>query len=102
MLCQHHAGRHQTDTNPHPACFNADDKERGTYYQCRVDTFKAFQQLRKEGKARAIGVSNFEVRELEQVFNATGEYPAVNQVVRPGLALTDSRVDRVSPNVSHV
>ena len=62
-----------------PACFVAGDK-RGTYYNCRIDTYKSFMNLQAQGKARAIGVSNWEIRDLEQLFNATGQRPAVNQI----------------------
>lgn len=79
LILMHHAGRHQTDTNPHPDCFDANDPE-GTYAKCRLDTFKSFLDLKARGKVRAVGVSNWEQRELEQVFNATGVWPSVNQI----------------------
>ena len=73
-----------------------------------IETWKSFIDIRKAGYARAIGVSNWEVRDLQQVssvsagraagdahrrralvqpspasyqaYEATGEYPAVNQI----------------------
>lgn len=78
LLLMHHAGRPQSETT-HPACFTADDP-RGTYYTCRIETYRSMMQLQSRGLVRAIGVSNWEVRELEQLFNATGQYPAVNQI----------------------
>ncbi|MFD4367112.1 aldo/keto reductase [Rhodococcus sp. NPDC058521] len=57
-----------------------------------VDTFKAFQQLKKDGKTRSIGVSNFTQAHLEQLIEGTGEVPAVNQVeLHPGLSQSDLR-----------
>ncbi|MFI7106273.1 aldo/keto reductase [Nonomuraea sp. NPDC050227] len=50
-----------------------------------VDTWKAFVRLREEGLARSIGVSNFTPEQIERVVDATGVWPAVNQVeLHPG------------------
>ena len=45
-----------------------------------LDTWKALEKLYAEGKARAIGVSNFLVHHLESVMKASSIVPAVNQV----------------------
>jgi 2,5-diketo-D-gluconate reductase A len=45
-----------------------------------VETWEALVELSGEGRARAIGVSNFEVEHLERIADATGVVPAVNQV----------------------
>lgn len=45
-----------------------------------VDTWRAMQQLRDEGRIKAIGVCNFGVEHLQRVHDETGEFPAVNQV----------------------
>jgi 2,5-diketo-D-gluconate reductase A len=45
-----------------------------------VETWQAFVELRDEGLARAIGVSNFQPDHLRRVIAATGETPAINQV----------------------
>jgi 2,5-diketo-D-gluconate reductase A len=45
-----------------------------------VDTWRAFVELQQEGLARAIGVSNFQPHHLEEIIEATGVTPAVNQV----------------------
>ena len=50
--------------------------ERNTF----VDTFKAFANLRDQGRIRSIGVSNFEPEHLRILVDATGIVPAVNQV----------------------
>ena len=45
-----------------------------------VETWKALIRLREEGKARSIGVSNFEGDYLDQIIAETGVTPALNQV----------------------
>ena len=57
-----------------------------------VDTFKAFIQLRDQGRIRSIGVSNFEPEHLDALVEATGVVPAVNQVeLYPRLPQTELR-----------
>jgi diketogulonate reductase-like aldo/keto reductase len=45
-----------------------------------VDTYKAFEKLYADGRAKAIGVSNFLPDHLEQLLKATSVVPAVNQI----------------------
>ncbi|QSE90179.1 aldo/keto reductase [Rhodococcus pseudokoreensis] len=45
-----------------------------------VDTFKAFQKIKADGRARSIGVSNFTPETLDRLIAETGEVPALNQV----------------------
>jgi len=45
-----------------------------------VDTWRAFVELRDQGKARSIGVSNFTPAQIEEVTEATGVPPVVNQI----------------------
>ena len=45
-----------------------------------VDTWKAFEKLYADGRARAIGVSNFTQRHLNRLFDETGVVPAINQI----------------------
>ncbi|WP_029040697.1 aldo/keto reductase [Cucumibacter marinus] len=45
-----------------------------------VETWKAMVQMQKDGKARSIGVSNFEKEHLERIIGETGVVPAVNQI----------------------
>lgn len=47
-----------------------------------VETWRALVELRESGRARSVGVSNFQVPHLERVIGETGEVPAVNQVER--------------------
>ena len=45
-----------------------------------VETWKAFVRLRDEGRAKSIGVSNFEEDHLRRLVDETGVVPAVNQI----------------------
>jgi 2,5-diketo-D-gluconate reductase A len=45
-----------------------------------VETWRAFEKIASDGKARAIGVSNFQVPHLERLAAETGTVPAVNQI----------------------
>jgi 2,5-diketo-D-gluconate reductase A len=45
-----------------------------------VETWETFVELREEGRARSIGVSNFQPAHLRRVIAETGETPAINQV----------------------
>ncbi|MGW7288832.1 aldo/keto reductase [Streptomyces sp. NPDC054847] len=45
-----------------------------------VDTYKAFEKILADGRAKAIGVSNFRVEDLERLIGETSVVPAVNQV----------------------
>jgi 2,5-diketo-D-gluconate reductase A len=45
-----------------------------------VATWKTLEEFRREGRARSIGVSNFEVAHLERLAGASDVAPAVNQI----------------------
>jgi 2,5-diketo-D-gluconate reductase A len=45
-----------------------------------VETYRALETIRAEGRARSIGVSNFQVAHLERLMAETDVVPAVNQV----------------------
>lgn len=45
-----------------------------------METWKAFEKLYKDGYARAIGVSNFQIHHLQKVMQESDIVPAVNQV----------------------
>lgn len=45
-----------------------------------IETWKALEKLYKEKKIRAIGVSNFKIHHLEELFKETEIIPMVNQV----------------------
>ena len=46
----------------------------------RLETWQALTHLRREGKCRAIGVSNYTIAHLRELLAASDEVPAVNQV----------------------
>ncbi|NKN36907.1 aldo/keto reductase [Agrobacterium sp. a22-2] len=45
-----------------------------------VDTWKAFIRLKEEGRAKLIGVSNFDPEHLDRIIAETGVVPAINQI----------------------
>ena len=45
-----------------------------------VATWRALERIRADGRARAIGVSNFQIPHLERLLTETGTVPAVNQI----------------------
>jgi len=44
------------------------------------ETWRALVAARREGRARAIGVSNYSITQIDELIETTGEAPAVNQV----------------------
>lgn len=59
-------------------------------YDDYVETYKAMEKLQKEGKARAIGVCNFDISHLQRLLDECDVKPAVNQVeCHPYLAQKD-------------
>jgi len=46
----------------------------------RLDTFQGLLELRKQGKIRAVGVSNYNGDHVDEIKEEFGEPPAVNQV----------------------
>ena len=58
-----------------------------------VETWKAFVELREEGLAKSIGVSNFRADEMKRIADATGVMPALNQIeLHPGFQQRELRV----------
>ena len=49
-------------------------------FERTIQAYMALEQLLADGKVRAIGVSNFEVRHLEELMQRTTAVPAVNQI----------------------
>ena len=45
-----------------------------------LDTWRAFEKLKQDGRVRAIGVSNFKIAHLERLLGDTAIVPAVNQI----------------------
>lgn len=57
-----------------------------------VDTYRALETLRADGRARSIGVSNFHTHHLDRLLTETDVVPAVNQVeLHPWLVQTEVR-----------
>jgi 2,5-diketo-D-gluconate reductase A len=57
-----------------------------------VDTYRALETLRADGRARSIGVSNFHTHHLDRLLAETEIVPAVNQVeLHPWLVQTEVR-----------
>ncbi|MFM9371351.1 aldo/keto reductase [Streptomyces sp. Da 82-17] len=57
-----------------------------------VDTYKAMEKIHADGRAKAIGVSNFLPEHLERLLGETSVVPAVNQIeLHPQLQQAESR-----------
>ncbi|MFB7914324.1 aldo/keto reductase [Streptomyces sp. NPDC056061] len=57
-----------------------------------VDTYKAFEKILSDGRAKAVGVSNFLPEHLERLLGETSVVPAVNQIeLHPQLQQAGSR-----------
>jgi diketogulonate reductase-like aldo/keto reductase len=48
--------------------------------QARPATWRQFIAARDSGKARAIGVSNYSIAQIDELIEATGQSPEVNQI----------------------
>ncbi|PIL33702.1 hypothetical protein GSI_04327 [Ganoderma sinense ZZ0214-1] len=67
-----------------------------------VDTWKAMIKLRETGKVKAIGVSNFTTAHIQGIVDATGVWPAVNQVEAHPLLLQDDLVKYCAEHNIHL
>jgi diketogulonate reductase-like aldo/keto reductase len=56
-----------------------------------VPAWRALLEAKAAGLARDVGVSNFSIRQIDELTDATGEPPAVNQI-RWGPSLHDEKV----------
>jgi 2,5-diketo-D-gluconate reductase A len=66
-----------------------------------IDTFKAFQKLKADGRIGSIGVSNFTEPTLEKLIDAVGEVPAVNQIeLHPKLIQTELRAFHAAKGIA--
>lgn len=48
--------------------------------EARLDTWQGLMELKRAGKIRAAGVSNYDVEQVSEIIAHTGSAPAVNQV----------------------
>jgi diketogulonate reductase-like aldo/keto reductase len=70
---------------------------RGTY----VDTYKAFEKIHADGRAKAIGVSNFLPEHLDKLIGETSVVPAVNQIeLHPHLQQGESRAHHAQHGIA--
>ncbi|UZF54805.1 aldo/keto reductase [Gordonia polyisoprenivorans] len=66
-----------------------------------VETWKAMEKIYADGKARAIGVSNFQKHHLERLFAETEVVPAANQIeVHPYLTQNPLRAFNSEHNIA--
>ncbi|MFG2223118.1 aldo/keto reductase [Streptomyces sp. NPDC048644] len=57
-----------------------------------IDTYRAFEKIYADGRAKAIGVSNFRPAHLERLLGETSIVPAVNQIeLHPQFAQAQAR-----------
>ena len=67
-----------------------------------VDTWKALVELQKRGRVHSIGVSNFTVEALQEILDATGVVPAINQVeTHPYLNQAELRAFEADKGILH-
>ena len=65
-----------------------------------VSTWKAMAELTQDGRARSVGVSNFEPAHLDRIVEETGVLPAVNQIeVHPYLTNEAARAASIRHGV---
>ena len=55
-----------------------------------VSTWKALEEFKSDGRARSIGVSNFQIEHLERLASETDTVPAVNQIEVPPYFTNDA------------
>ena len=82
-LMWHQAGRSQGAGNYLPPCVNvsaAGPAGPGAYAECRVEGHRALLAVQKAGGAELVGASNYAVRDLQQIFDATGVWPDVLEI----------------------
>ena len=83
VIMWHQAGRSATAVNYRPPCFNASaagPAGPGAYAACRVQGYQALLDVQRAGQARYIGVSNYEIRDLQQIYDALGVWPQVLEI----------------------
>ena len=75
LMLIHWPGTEDAPKNP-PPCW----QQPNNWTQCRADTWRALVELYRNGTLRAIGVSNYAVPHLQEMIDAGGLLPAVNQI----------------------
>ena len=65
-----------------------------------VQTWRTLLEFEQEGRARTVGVSNFQIPHLERLLKETGVMPAVNQVeIHPHFANNQLRAFHLEHNI---
>jgi len=65
-----------------------------------VETWRALVRLREEGRARSIGVSNFNAEQIDRLVAETGVKPVLNQIeLHPELPQADLRAAHVARGI---
>jgi diketogulonate reductase-like aldo/keto reductase len=59
----------------------AEFRERGRYFEGNLEAWRALEEAYQSGKLRAIGVSNFERADLDNILEHASVAPAVNQIL---------------------
>src|SRR5436309_1757714 len=59
----------------------AEFREGGRYFEGNLEAWRAMEEAHQAGKLRAIGVSNFERADLDNILDHGSVAPAVNQVL---------------------
>lgn len=65
---------------PTPWRFFNHKPTRPHFYKENIEAWRAMSEAKEQGLIRALGVSNFNVDDLEHLIEATGVKPAVNQI----------------------
>ena len=66
-----------------------------------VETWRAMEEIKASGRCRSIGVSNFQPRHLQRLFDETGTVPSVNQIeVHPYFAQDEVRAFNARHNIA--
>ena len=63
-----------------PVPWSEYNSRKHNYYQENIEVWHALEEAYNDGKIRAIGVSNFEIHDLENIINNCKIKPMVNQV----------------------
>lgn len=81
---------------PNPAAIRSQDNQ--TWKETNAETWRALEDAYKTGKAKAIGVSNFQIHHLEALAETQTIPPMVNQIF---LNPSDQQPDLVKYNDEH-
>jgi 2,5-diketo-D-gluconate reductase A len=66
-----------------------------------VDAWKILEKVQAEGRAKSIGVSNFNIEHLQRLFDETGTIPVINQIeLHPGFDQAELREFHQKHNIA--